>query len=372
MLSEAGGRPVALDESFDVLREHDGYVTVARFRTRAPSDLPPTVIAKRPGNWAPFDAASPESAAWGFFNEWAALEFLSGTGLAPSLLAGDRESGLLVMEDLGDGDGLADSLLGADETGAEADLLAFADALARLHSFSALRVAEYHRIRERLGPTRVDDPRDELQQLIAGLRAACDRVGVTLTRGAEDDIARAFELMELAGLRVLSHGDACPDNTRIIGGQMRFIDFWVSRVRHALLDGAYARSPFPTCWCVRRIPERIVIAMENRYRVGVVDELPALRDDAVFTEHLVAALALWLVEIFRWQIPLAMEKDELMYRDVHTRRQGVFLRWETFRAAVDGSGRFGEVAALGDQLIGRLRMAWPDVPEVSFYPAFAG
>jgi len=373
LLSEAWGAPVALDAYAEVLRAHEGYPTVARYKILKPSDVPSTVIAKRPGNWAPYDPDSAESSAWGFFNEWAALDFLSGAELAPAFYGGNRKAGVLAMEDLGDGDGLADALLGADATVAEEQLLAFADALARLHAFSASKVDAYERLRERLGPMRSGDEYGphELSKLVDGVRAACQAVAMELRTPAEDDMRRAFEVIDSPSFRVLSHGDACPDNTRTDGAKMRFIDFWVARPRDAVLDGAYARAPFPTCWCVRRIPERIVLAMEDRYRSVVRAALPELNEGSVFHRRLVAALVLWFAEIIRWYVPHALEDDEFFYRDVHTRRQGIVLRWETLRAAAGQIGVFSDFTQFADDLVERLRDAWGGLPVIQPYPAFA-
>lgn len=370
ILSDAIGSTVRLDTDIQILDEHDGYATVARFRSASPSDAPSTVIAKRPGNWAPFDPDSTTGTAWGFFNEWAALEFLAGSGIAPRFFGGDRTAPLLLLEDLGDGDGLADSLLGSDPANANTDLIEFARALGRMHAFSAPKIHEYERIRERLGPMRESDPPRELERVLSGFRTACATVGVAVSPPAETELESAIALMDAHEFRAYAHGDPCPDNTRIVDGSVRLFDFEVGRVRHPLLDGSYARVPFPTCWCVQRLPGEVIDDMEHAYRVEIGRALPSLAEGSVFREHLMAAHALWTAEVSIWHVPRAVERDEDLHRGIHSRRQGVFLRWETFLHAAERSGHFSALADLGRELVARLRTIWSDTPDVPLYPAF--
>ena len=85
----------------------------------------------------------------GFDAELAALEFLSPmeTAVAPRLLGADAAAGILIMEDLGPGSSLADSLLRRDRGRAEADLTSYARALAAMHAWSVGRSGEYAELR---------------------------------------------------------------------------------------------------------------------------------------------------------------------------------------------------------------------------------
>jgi hypothetical protein len=77
-----------------------------------------------------------------FGAELAALEFLNAmeTAVAPRLLGADTEAGILVMEDLGPSSSLAHSLLARDRGRAEADLVAYAQALGTMHSTGHPRI----------------------------------------------------------------------------------------------------------------------------------------------------------------------------------------------------------------------------------------
>ena len=110
-----------------------------------------TVVLKRPREHNFGDRAR------GFDAELAALEFLSpmDTAVAPRLLGADAAAGILLMEDLGPGSSLADSLLAGDRGRAEADLIGYARAVAAMHAWSVGRSGEYAELRARLA-----DPAD--------------------------------------------------------------------------------------------------------------------------------------------------------------------------------------------------------------------
>jgi Ser/Thr protein kinase RdoA (MazF antagonist) len=87
--------------------------------------------------------------AEGFGIELAALQYLNAmpAPVAPRLLGVAADAGVMVMEDLGRGPSLADSLLAGPRDRAEADLIAYARALGRVHAWSMSRAADLTRLR---------------------------------------------------------------------------------------------------------------------------------------------------------------------------------------------------------------------------------
>ena len=73
-----------------------------------------------------------------FGAELGALEYLNGMPepVAPRLLGADADAGILLMEDLGPGPSLADSLLTGDRSRVRADLVSYAEALGSMHAWS--------------------------------------------------------------------------------------------------------------------------------------------------------------------------------------------------------------------------------------------
>ena len=70
--------------------------------------------------------------------ELAALEYLNGMPepVAPRLLGADADAGIVLMEDLGPGPSLADSLLTGDRPRVRADLVSYAEALGSMHAWT--------------------------------------------------------------------------------------------------------------------------------------------------------------------------------------------------------------------------------------------
>src|SRR5207302_5220465 len=133
VLTRRFGGTVRLEEA-DTL---GGTVTRSRvLRCRlleAPGSSPETVIVKRffgpEGSvYDPTDGKH-SSPAWRLYNEWAGLQFLNRRSPEAALCAHplgvDAAAGLLVLEDLGSGECLADRLQGNDRGRAEAGLVAY-------------------------------------------------------------------------------------------------------------------------------------------------------------------------------------------------------------------------------------------------------
>lgn len=91
----------------------------------------------------------------------------------------------------------------------------------------------------RLGPPGIDD---------AGAVSALSAVG------DEIDSLPAMLRGQDGGYTGLVHGDACPDNTHITGGDCRIFDFETSGWGPVALDAAYLLAPFPSCWCFASLP----------------------------------------------------------------------------------------------------------------------
>lgn len=207
-------------------------------------------------------------------NETAALRFLDGR-LAPRLYAASGD--VVVMEDLGTGPSLDTVLLSGDAEAATGALLAYATALGRLHASTAGREEEYYALHPR--PRRMYDRISLLRHSLAeswrALTAACDaRDHLPEVPGA----ARAewhdllAELAEPRPWLALSNGDACPQNSRLTDGEVRFIDFDGAAFRHPGLDLAALLMPFPACPCWGELPAGLVPRLLAAHRAEYAPE----------------------------------------------------------------------------------------------------
>lgn len=298
-----------------------------------------------------------------FGNELAALEFLNGmeTAVAPRLFGADTEAGFLLIEDLGPGSSLADSLMHGDRDRAEADLVSYARALAAIHSWSIARVTS-----SGLPVPSIGEPewmgaivrgKEPFLAVMAGLGLATD--------GVVADVDLLVSLLRGTRATGLVHSDPCPDNTHFVDGTCRLIDFETSGWGAVALDVAYLLTPFPSCWCFASLPPRVagpaLLAYEEEVAAAGVDLGPDW--DAVMT----AALAGWLVARGK-ALGEALDADEDWGTTTMRPRLLTWLR--SFIQGADRSGalpRLRDLAAAADE---RLSARWPEalVPD---YPALA-
>jgi hypothetical protein len=387
VLSAALGGGVRLRQT-DVLRERYRNGVVRLAVEEAPPGVPESVIVKfvdGHGNrrYDPADD-SHESTAWRLRNEWAGNRFLNDVGGEPPLSArfygGDHTAGCIVLEDLGaDGECLADRLQGDDPARAEAGLVAYAASLGRMHARTAGRADAYARLRRSLGGREAGDGclTDGGREFVEGvgrLRATCGKLGVPVADGFDDEMESVRETLNAPGpFLTFAPGDTCPDNHRILAdGSLRFFDFEFAGFRHALLDAAYLYLPFPTCWCVRRVPPALLPRLEAAYRDELARGVPEAADDAVFFPALVRACAYWAVTtlVAAWAAGLesALEKDDRW--GLATVRQRHPLRLENVAGLAERHGELPAFARTARALSARLRALWPDTDEMPLYTPF--
>ncbi len=347
-----------------------------------PSAAPASVIIKRvnTGEGQRFNSDAIDPSTRAFFNEWASLAFLTRLAdegaplIGPRLYSADRAAGVLVMEDLGQGESLVQPLLGADRVVAEAAIDAYFRSLGRLGAQTHARTDEYWEIRNALGPP---DPytqptlESEHNMLQRWLAMICEACGVTPVPGTEVDLAEAARFNAMPGpFAALSQSDTCPDNCLREGEWMRLLDFEWGWVRNALNDGGRARSNFPTCWCVHRLPRETIRRAEAVYRAEVAKGCPAAADDSLFKRELVKACASWALATFEFYEEVSdMWQNDGMWGTSTTRQRAI----TRLGLLAEASAEFGMLEALGETaavLAGRLKQLWPDVEPMSLYPAF--
>ncbi len=310
-------------------------------------------------------------------NEVAALRLLDrlGTGATPRLLADDPASGVLVMEDLGDGPSLATLLLGDDPVAATEAAYRSAASLGSLHAasigssdaFAVLRrrIDDAHDLRHDrllLRGVPIDEGIDRLPPLLAahslpplppGARSELDDVVGTLT--------------DPGAFLVLSNGDPCPDNERVVPGGSRFFDFEAAGYRHALVDVAHYRIPFPNCWCWRAVPGDVSHGMETSYRTALAAGCGAALDDAAYEPAMVRTTAAWLIWLLHRRLTAATTDG-----DARSRQRIVH--------SLTGIAGDGHADAVMPAFTGWVRAtlaalgpAWPETGSPApTYPAFGG
>ncbi len=306
----------------------------------------------------------------GFDAELAALEFLNPmeTPVAPRLLGADVGAGILIMEDLGPGSSLADSLLGSDRGRAEADLIGYARALAAMHAWSVGRSGEYGELRARLaGSASVEIAPDWMHAITRSKErflAMAAQLGLA-TDGADREIDTLVTLLAGAGYVGLVHSDLCPDNTHIADGSCRIIDFETSGWGPIALDAAYLLAPFPSCWCFARLPAETAAPALLAYQDEAAKAGLDLGPD--WETALTAALAGWVVARGA-RIGRALEEDRNW--GTTTIRPRLLTWLHSFIEAASRTGALPRLLVLAETIREQLLLRWPDavVPD---YPALA-
>jgi hypothetical protein len=313
-----------------------------------------------------------EAGARSFAAEASGLALTSAAGVGPRLLAANPDAAVVVMTDLGDAPSLADVLLGESAGAAEAAVLDWARACGRLAVATAGREDELASLRAGLSlGARGGRPETRLLKAFGTLPGRAAAAGLAVPSGLGADLDELAAVLEPCPHRVFSPGDLCPDNNLLTRSGFRFIDYEVAGFHCALLDAAYIRMPFSTCWCVFRLPATLAAAAEAAYRSEVTRIHPALAADGVWQPGLRRAMAAWTIDVTLWLFDRARAGDRSMNDEVAaapTARQLLRYRW---RALADEMEAAGELPALGElmrRLLAATR-AW-DVPDLPVYPAF--
>ena len=337
-----------------------------------PFSLPRTLVVKR--NLAQFlpDVADP------FAHEAASCQLLTAVQPAdpvgPELITHSAEERLLVMEDLGRAPTLADRLLGADPRAAERGLLAWARSLGRLHAVTAGREADFGALMRRLGQRTWHDPiapdaRLALAELPALLAA---ELGVPTPEATAKRARATVRLLGGPGFRAFSPSDLCPDNNLVTSHGVRFLDFEWGCIRDVTLDVAYLRVPFPSCWCVFRLPPGMAEAMLAAWRAEIVEMWPRLAEDEVLMPRLLDAQVLWTWLSTWWLMPRGPQRDRrIVSAEVSSPLRGAALvdRWEGLarQCAASEPALAEHSATVADALRARFEVPEPALPP---FPAF--
>ncbi len=305
----------------------------------------------------------PEGDARGrsFERELAALGLLNGmpAPVAPRLLGADAAAGILLMEDLGKDVSLADSLLTGGQERAEADLIAYARALASMHAWTMQRASEPagRAVQEPAWLTVIANGREPFL-------AAAARMGLPID-GAAGEIDQLTVTLRGAGDLGLVHGDPCPDNVLLAGGACRIVDFEAAGWGAVVLDAGYLLAPFPSCWCFAGLPAEVAAPAVGAYRETLAAAGIGLGTD--WDTCVAAALAGWIVARGRG-IARLLDVDEGWGTTTMRPRLLAWLR--SFLGQAGAEAVLPRLRSLFAEMHDQLSSRWPEV-RVPEYPPLA-
>lgn len=163
--------------------------------------------------------------------------------VAPALLGTDPASRVMVLEYL-------------DDLGAVDDWLpGYAESLARLHALTG--PADTGTLPAWSGPTAAD------ADSFLALAKALD---VPVPPAVTNELAGLIDRLDPAPHHALLHGDPCPGNDLRTATGVRFVDFEHASLGNGLVELAYLRIGFPTCWCAMSVTGSPLAEAEGVYR----------------------------------------------------------------------------------------------------------
>lgn len=163
--------------------------------------------------------------------------------VAPALLGTDPASRVMVLEHL-------DNLGAADDW-----MPGYAEALARLHSLTG--PADTGTLPAWSGPTAAD---------AESFIALAEVLGVPVPPAVPNELAALIDRLDPTPHHALLHGDPCPGNDLRTTDGVRFVDFEQASLGNGLVELAYFRIGFPTCWCAMSVTGTPLAEVENIYR----------------------------------------------------------------------------------------------------------
>lgn len=178
---------------------------------------------------------------------------------------------------------------------AQADLIAYARALGTLHAWSMTHPGDLTAARARYAPGA--DPGLRRLRMITGSRepflAAMTALGLP-TGGIPGELDELIAILGSSGHVGLVHGDACLDNKHLAAGHCRLFDFETSAWGPFVLDAVYLLAPFPSCWCLARLPAAFAAPAMAAYRACLTGAgIPLGQDwDAAVTAALGGGIAI--------------------------------------------------------------------------------
>jgi hypothetical protein len=308
-------------------------------------------------------------------NDWVGAEFLSSlnqsTQPSPHFHGGDQEQGFFVLEDLGSHLNLVDPLLKGNSLDAESGLLKYYTCLGSIHAMTVGKAREF----EVMYATRFPGQQAFAEELVESreriqkAQELLHQFGVTINKEITSEIEAIIKAVTLPGpFLAYIHCDPCPDNLLDLGDQYRFIDFEWGHFGHMLLDVIHPRMMWPSCWCANRLPDEIIVKMEDSYRARLIQVCPEVQEDAVWELGLVQICGITLLNRIAWDLEEALREDRK--RGIATNRQRMLAQIEAFINASETFDKLPALRAAAHHLLSMLQEEWMDTTPLALFPSF--
>ncbi|MBU3065119.1 kinase [Nocardia sp. NEAU-G5] len=313
LLTRRMGAPVKLSDPIEL--SGSGRTTVLRVRVAENAfSLPRTLIIKqlrggahdrRVGGLAP-GVASIDSA---FLREAVSYQFTTALSSehrpGAYLLAHNLAERLLILSDLGENASLTAVLQSGVEPSSRNALMAFAQAMGRMHAATVGREADFVALLRRVDVVhRIDGIAQQAEAAIGEVPGLLMReLGIEVPGEIAQRIVAGNRLFSAGRYRAFSPSDLCPDNVILNEQGARFLDYEWGGFRDATLDIAYALVSFPGCLCDVELSRERARQLVEAWRSEVVGVWPSLADDDVLAERILEARLIWVWLTTYWFLP---------------------------------------------------------------------
>lgn len=313
LLTKRMGAPVKLSDPIEL--GGSGKTTVLRVRVAENAfSLPRTLIVKQVNGSG--DDEGPGTLTRGvtgshtaFLREAVSYQFTTSLGRdqrpGAYLVAYNLPERLLILSDLGENAKMTSVLRSRIEPATHNSLMAFAQALGRMHAATVGREADFVALLRRVEVAhRLDGIAQQAQAAVSEVPGMLEReLGIDVPGEIAERIVRGNRLFTGGRFRAFSPSDLCPDNVILNEEGARFLDYEWGGFRDATLDIAYPLVSFPGCLCDVELSRERAQQMVEAWRSEVVGVWPALADDELLADAILEARLIWVWLSTYWFLP---------------------------------------------------------------------
>ncbi|SHV28814.1 Uncharacterised protein [Mycobacteroides abscessus subsp. abscessus] len=365
LLSRRAGATVTLAEPEDL--GGSGPAIVIRVRAvQNPFALPKSMVIKQVPEGGSDAAVLREVVSYQFANSLTAKH-----RPGPELVAYSIADRLIVLTDLGSAPTMSELLAERNHAAINHALMAWAQALGRMHVATVGREGDFAALLRRLDVKKTDvDPSQQrlggadsiapLQQILRS-EYSLEVPAALITR-----LQQTADLFGKGGVRAFSPSEVAPDNILVTEHGVRILDYEWGGFRDIVLDIAHALTVYPEFLGAseREAVAELDDAMTEAWRSDVVSIAPGLADDNNLARRILDARLMWVWlathEYFMVDVDAATAgeddaaDDAAVFENPAPSHSALLGRWVALRAAAE---RVGDdvVAAHASDVIGGLR-----------------
>ncbi|MUM18463.1 kinase [Mycobacterium sp. CBMA271] len=341
LLTRRAGATVTLAEPEDL--GGSGPAIVLRVRAvQNPFALPKSMVIKQVPEGGSDASVLREVVSYQFANSLTAKH-----RPGPELVAYDIAERLIVLTDLGSAPTMSELLAERNRAATNHALMAWAQALGRMHVATVGREVDFAALLRRIGVKKTDV--DSSQQRLGGAEAIAPLRQILRTEYSLDvsealvsRIQQTAELFGKGGVRAFSPSEVAPDNILVTEHGVRILDYEWGGFRDIVLDIAHALTVYPEFLSAaeRDAVAELDDAMTEAWRSDVVSIAPALADDESLARRILDArlMWVWLATHEYLTIDVDLDGDAAVFGNPAPTHGALLGRWMGLRAAAERVG----------------------------------